>query len=76
MQKTRPKSQKSPLTIGISGTAGSFSEEAACTHAAKAKLHSIKIDYLVTVENVLAAVEKGELSLGAFRIENSNAATP
>ncbi len=59
-------------SIGVSGVRGSFSEEAARTYAHKAGLKSYKIDYLVTVENVLAALEAGDITLGIFPIENSN----
>lgn len=66
------KEAKNVAIIGISGVAGSFSEEAARTFAQKNGLKSPKIHYLVTVENVLAALEAGEVSLGIFPIENSN----
>lgn len=64
--------RKNVVTIGVSGVAGSFSEEAARTYAQKNGLKSSKISYLVTVENVLAGLEAGEISLGIFPIENSN----
>ena len=66
------KTRKSPLIIGISGSKGSFSEEAARAYAAKAGLKRYKLEYLITVENVLARLEKGDISLGIFPIENSN----
>lgn len=58
--------------IGISGAPGSFSEEAARTYAHKTGLKHYKIEYLVTVENVLAALGAGDITLGVFPIENSN----
>lgn len=66
------KSPKSLVIIGVSGVRGSFSEEAARTYAHKLGLKTYKIDYLVTVENVLAALEEKRILLGIFPIENSN----
>src|SRR4051812_7873084 len=67
-----PKTLKGRQTIGVSGAMGSFSEEAARTFAHKAGIKSYKIEYLISVENVLSALEKGDISLGIFPIENSN----
>ena len=66
------KSAKKPLTIGLSGAKGSFSEEAARTYAAKAGLKNYHLKYLVSVENVLSALEAEDIGLGIFPIENSN----
>lgn len=58
-------------TIGIQGVAGSFSETAA---QAFIKTHAIpnpELRYLVSSENVLAAVEMGDVNYGVFAIENS-----
>ncbi len=66
------KSPKKLAIIGVSGVRGSFSEEAARAYAHKAGLKHYKISYLTTVENVLASLEVGEVSLGIFPIENSN----
>lgn len=66
------KAVKKLEIIGVSGVRGSFSEEAARTYAAKTGLKTYKIEYLVTVENVLAALEEGAITLGVFPIENSN----
>lgn len=60
------------MKIGISGARGSFSEEAARTYATKNKLQKSEIEYLVSVENVLSALEEGKIDLGIFPIENSN----
>jgi prephenate dehydratase len=60
------------MKIGISGVLGSFSEEAARTYAMKQKLGEPDVSYLVSVENVLAALDQGEVELGVFPIENSN----
>lgn len=60
------------MTIGISGVRGSFSEEAAHTYVRKQGIKKHTIEYLVSVENVLAALERGDIDLGIFPIENSN----
>ena len=61
------------MRIGVSGVEGSFSEEAARTYAKKwLKKKPIKIEYLVSAENVLTAIEDGTVDLGIFPIENSN----
>ena len=58
--------------IGISGVGGSFSEEAAKTFIKKNNVKNAEIRYLTTVENVLAALEAGDITTGIFPIENSN----
>lgn len=63
---------KKVAIIGVSGVRGSFTEEAARTYAAKSNLKEFKLSYLVSVENVLSALEAGDISLGIFPIENSN----
>jgi prephenate dehydratase len=57
-------------TLGVSGVAGSFSEQAALTYATK---HGItaNITYLTSVENVLSALNEGSIEYGIFPIENS-----
>lgn len=65
------KGSKKVEIIGVSGAKGSFSEEAARTYSAKSGLKSPKIHYLITVENVLAALDAGSISTGIFPIENS-----
>lgn len=60
------------MILGISGAQGSFSEEAARTYASKHGARKPSIRYLISVENVLVALERGEISLGIFPIENSN----
>lgn len=59
------------MRIGISGAKGSFSEEAARAYAKKNKIRKFTLAYLVTVESVLAALEKGAIDLGIFPVENS-----
>jgi len=61
------------MKIGVSGARGSFSEEAARTYTRKwLKTKKYSLEYLVSAENVLAGLEKGEIDLGIFPIENSN----
>ncbi len=60
------------LIIGVSGDKGSFSEEAAECYAYKNALSDYELRYLISVENVLTALDKGEINLGVFPIENSN----
>ena len=57
--------------IGISGAKGSFSEEAAREYAKGAGLKDFSLDYLISVENVLASLERGDIDLGVFPIANS-----
>ena len=65
------KNMKS-LIIGVSGAKGSFSEQAAKDLARKNNIKNYKIKYLISVENVLEALDKKEIDLGVFPIENSN----
>lgn len=58
--------------IGVSGGRGSFSEEAAVYYCQKYKIENYQIEYLVSVENVLSFLDKKEIDLGVFPIENSN----
>ncbi len=62
---------KKPTRIGISGAKGSFSEEAARAYTKKAKIRKFSLEYLISVENVLSAIESGNIDLGIFPIENS-----
>ncbi len=55
------------------GARGSFSEEAADTYQKKyLKGKNNSLYYLVSAQNVLTSLEKGEIDLGIFPIENSN----
>lgn len=55
------------------GARGSFSEEAAGVYQKKyLKSGKHTLLYLVSAENVLSALEKGDIDLGIFPIENSN----
>lgn len=69
-KKSEAKAGKTP-TIGISGARGSFSEEAARAYAHKSGLKRFSLSYLISVENVLKALESGSVALGIFPIENS-----
>ena len=66
------KKAKKVEIIGLSGARGSFSEEAARTYASKAGLKTPQFRYLISVENVLEALESRDITLGIFPIENSN----
>lgn len=60
------------IKIGISGDIGSFSEQAAKEYCQKNKIEDREIKYLISVENVLTALDKEEINWGIFPIENSN----
>lgn len=60
------------MKIGIMGAKGSFTDEAGQTLVMKDRLSGAALEYLVSAENVLAALEAGEIDLGIFPIENSN----
>lgn len=60
------------IRIGVSGAPGSFSEEAANYYGHKEKVLDYGLVYLISVENVLTALEKEEVDRGVFPIENSN----
>ena len=57
--------------IGVSGDKGSFSEEAAEYYCYKNAVSDYELKYLVSVENVLTALSKDEITMGIFPIENS-----
>lgn len=59
------------MIIGIQGGRGSFSEQAAKQFIERQKLKHFELSYLITSENVLAAVEDGKVDYGIFAIENS-----
>lgn len=60
------------MKIGIMGAKGSFSEEAARTYVNKEALQDVELDYLVSAEAVLSALEDGSIDLAIFPIENNN----
>lgn len=59
-------------TIAVSGNKGSFSEEAADHYCQKNNIKNYELKYLVSVENALFALDKGEVGKAVFPIENSN----
>lgn len=58
--------------IGVSGSEGSFSEEAAIHYAREYKIEKYEIVYLISVDKVLSSLDKKSIDLGIFPIENSN----
>ncbi len=73
MKKTPTnKSSSKKEILGIMGARGSFSEEAAKTYALKAGLKNYSLEYLITAERVLTALEEGSVTIAIFPIENSN----
>jgi len=60
------------MKIGLSGNVGSFSEEAAIHYARENNVQNYELVYLISVDNVLKKLLKGEIDRGIFPIENSN----
>lgn len=60
------------VKVGISGDIGSFSEQAAIEYCRQNKIVNYKLEYLILVENVLSALDRKEIDMGIFPIENSN----
>ena len=59
------------IKIGIQGAQGSFSEEAAHLFAKNHGIEGYKMEYLISSEKVLNAVESGETDYGIFAMENA-----
>ena len=59
------------LKIGIQGGRGSFSEEAAKVFITNHGLEQTTMEYLITSENVVGAVESGQIDFGIFAMENA-----
>ncbi|MFM2414562.1 MAG: hypothetical protein RI911_255, partial [Candidatus Parcubacteria bacterium] len=59
------------MIIGISGSRGSFSEQAAQFWIEKNGLKEGEIRYLVTFEPLFAALETGDVEVGIFPVFNS-----
>ncbi len=57
------------VRLGVSGDAGSFSEEAGLLYAKNSNIHPT-LDYLIDMEGVLAAVENGTVDSGIFPVVN------
>lgn len=60
------------MKLGIMGAIGSFSQKAAEEYSVMHKINNAEIIPLVSAENVLEAVEKGNVDKGIFPVENSN----
>lgn len=60
------------MKIGVMGAKGSFSEQAGELYFKKTNNESGEILPLISAENVLTALNKGEIERGVFPIENSN----
>jgi len=59
------------MKIGMSGIEGSFSEEAAKTYCRAENVSDFELEYLVSAEGVLSALESGVTDLGIFPVMNS-----
>lgn len=59
------------ITYGIQGGKGSFNEEAILYYLKKEKVGAHKIQYLHTAENVMKALNEGEIDIGQVAIHNS-----
>ena len=67
------KKQAGKLRVGVSGGQGSFSEEAARHYCREGKAgDNYPLHYLISVERVLDCLDRGEIDLGIFPVENSN----
>ncbi len=57
------------MKLGVSGDAGSFSEEAALLYAKKIGINPV-LDFLIDMEGVLCAVENRSVEIGIFPVVN------
>ena len=64
--------KKKETVIGISGSKGSFSEQACSYFCQREGIRNYKIKYLISVENVLKNLNNKKIDFGIFPIENSN----
>lgn len=60
------------MKIGVMGAKGSFSEQAGELYVKKGSVENGEIIPLISAENVLTALNKGEIDRAIFPIENSN----
>lgn len=60
------------MKIGVMGASGSFSEQAGEQYMRAEQIEGGEILPLVSAENVLASLERGDIDRGIFPIENSN----
>ena len=71
LSSAETKGKSEPVKIGVSGAQGSFSEEAARIYARASGIKRPSLEYLISVENVLSALDNGAIDVGIFPIENS-----
>jgi prephenate dehydratase len=60
------------MKVGVMGAKGSFSEQAGELYLKREQINDGEIIPLITAENVLLALNMGEIERGVFPIENSN----
>ena len=60
------------IKIGVAGSIGSFSEEAANHYAQKNNIKDYELVYLISVDSVLNNLKNKKIDKGIFPIENSN----
>lgn len=60
------------VKIGVSGSQGSFSEEAARHYCDNNNIKDYELAYLISADRVLEALTNKEIDKGVFPIENSN----
>lgn len=65
------ESDNTPVIIGIQGGIGSFNELACHKFVKLQNIKSFKTKYLYTTENVLKALEQGEIHIGIFAVHNA-----
>ena len=65
--------QEKALRIGVMGGIGSFSEQAALNYLSDHHISNYELFYPISCENVLKSLERQEIDLGIFPIENSTA---
>jgi len=58
-------------TIGIQGGKGSFCDEVATLFAKNHGIDNIKVEYLISSDAVLEAIEKDQVDFGIFAMENA-----
>ena len=59
------------IKIGVQGAPGSFTEQATHTFVERQKLTGIEIDYCISSEGVLSAVDNETVDYGVFAMENA-----
>ncbi len=62
---------KKSMKIAIQGAEGSFCEEAALDFCRRHGMGDYQMDFLITSEKVMAAVEQGAVQLGIMAMENA-----